>query len=381
MSTGTPYQRGIVLFSQHRYDLAEGEFRRELAEDPDHPLAHAFLALCLAEQNRNDLALQEADEAIRRDPGLAFCHYVQGRVLCDLKRLREAEDAAQEAIRLDPTDANYLGLLASVAIARRRWAEALAAAERGLALDPEHNGCINLRALALTQLGRKQEAAEALGSALADDPENALTHANQGWALLHQGDHTRALEHFREALRIDPELMWAQAGIVEALKARYLLYRIMLRFFLWMGRQSALAQWFVIIGFIFGRRILANLASQYPALAPILGPLLILSFAFLLLTWISSPLFNLLLRLNRFGRLALSRAQRIESTWIGLCFVPAALFFVADLVHSTDLTYFGMTYFGFLLLPMAMTFHQPPGTPAAWRRPTPPSWPSWACPC
>jgi hypothetical protein len=32
-------------------------------------------------------------------------------------------------------------------------------------------------------------------------------------------------------------------------------------------------------------------------------------------------------------------------------------------VHSTDLTYFGMTYFGFLLLAMAMTFHQSPGTP------------------
>ena len=112
------------------------------------------------------------------------------------------------------------------------------AAERGLAIDPEHNVCTNLRAMALVQLGRKDEAAETLGSALANDPENALTHANQGWALLHQGDHQRALEHFREALRIDPELEWAQAGIVEALKAQYLIYRLMLRFFLWMGRQS-----------------------------------------------------------------------------------------------------------------------------------------------
>ena len=92
--------------------------------------------------------------------------------------------------------------------------------------------------MALVQLGRKDEAQQTLGSALANDPENALTHANQGWALLHRGDHAKALEHFREALRIDPELDWARAGIVEALKARHLIYRVMLRFFLWMGRQS-----------------------------------------------------------------------------------------------------------------------------------------------
>ena len=182
--------------------------------------------------------------------------------------------------------------------------------------------------MALVQLGRKDEAAATLGSALADDPENALTHANQGWALLHRGDHARALEHFREALRIDPELEWARAGIVEALKARHLIYRLMLRFFLWMGRQSRVAQWVVILGFVFGRKILADLRAVPSGWRRSSCPMLALSFAFLLLTWISSPLFNLLLRFNRFGRLALSREQRIESSWIGGCFLLAALFFV-----------------------------------------------------
>src|SRR5262249_4777977 len=228
---------------------------------------------------------------------------------------------------------------------------------------PEHAGCTNLRAMVLVQLGRKEEAAQALGSALAKDPENAVTHANQGWALLHRGDHLGALEHFREALRIDPELEWARARIAEALKARYLIYRMMLRFFLWMGRQSTVAQWVVILGFVFGRRVLAGLARSNPALAPFLWPLLMLTFAFLLLTWIASPLFNLLLRLNRFGRLALSREQRIASNWIGGCFLLAAAFFVADTVHGTLLTEIGMVYFGLLLLPLAGTFAQPPGNP------------------
>jgi tetratricopeptide (TPR) repeat protein len=359
----TSLQRGIVLYNQSRYDLADREFRRELAEAPDNAMAHAFLALCLSEQDRHDEALHEAGEAVRLEPDEAFGHYVRGRVLHQQDRLKEAEAAAREAIRLDPDDADYHGLLAAVEMGRRRWAAALEAAERGLALDPEHDACTNLRAMALVQLGRKDDAAGTLGSALARDPENALTHANQGWALLHQGDHQRALEHFREALRIDPELEWARAGIVEALKARYLLYRLMLRFSLWIGRQSTLAQWVIILGFVFGRRALANLARTNPALAPFLWPILALTFAFLLLTWIASPLFNSLLRFNRFGRLALSREQRIASNWIGGCFVLAAVCFVTFLVKSTALNIFGMMYFGFLLMPLSVTFGLGRGKP------------------
>jgi tetratricopeptide (TPR) repeat protein len=357
----TAYQRGIVLFSQHRYDLADREFRQALAESPDDGMAHGFLALCLLHQDRKDEALHEADEAVRHEPDQAFCHNVRGTILGDLERYTEAAASAEEAIQLDPDESDHFGLMASVELGRRRWAEALEAAEHGLSLDPQDMRCINIRALALLQLGRKDEAAEALGSALADDPENALTHASQGWTLLHQGDHVRALEHFREALRIDPELEWARLGIVEALKARYLIYRLMLRFFLWIGRQSTVAQWVVILGFVFGRSLLASLARAYPPLKPFIGPVLALSFAFLLLTWIASPLFNLLLRLNRFGRLALSRDQRIASNWIGACFVLAVTFFVASMVKVSLLTIFGTLYFGFLLMPLAVTFGREPG--------------------
>jgi tetratricopeptide (TPR) repeat protein len=359
----TAITRGIILFQQSRYDLADREFRRELADEPDNPMAHAFLALCLAQRNAHDEAMREADEAIRLDPGQPFCHHVRGAVLAERGKYKEAQVAVEEAIRLDPMNAEYLGLLANIEFHRRHWAEALDAAGRGLALDPEHAVCTNLRAMALVQLGRGEEAAETLGSALANDPENALTHANQGWALLHRGDHVRALEHFREALRLDPELEWARVGIVEALKARYFVYRVMLRFFLWMGRQSSAAQWLFILGFIFGRQMLAALTKSHPALEPVLTPLILLSSGFLLLTWISSPLFNLLLRLNRFGRLALSRDERVASSWIGACFIFAVGAFVAYLIDPHPARQFPIMYFGLLLLPLAVTFTQAPGRP------------------
>ena len=359
----TAFQRGLVLFQQNRQDLADREFRQELSQDPDNATAHAFLALCLTELNKHDEALAEAGEAVRLEPDTAFSHYVRGWVLFGRKQFREAEAAVQEAIRLEPFDANALGLLANIAIARHRWSDALEAAERGLAIDAEHATCLNLRALALVQLGRKAEAAATLGSALADDPENALTHANQGWAYLHQGDHARALEHFREALRIDPELEWARVGIVESLKARHLFYRLMLRFLLWMGRQTRVVQFGFLFALIFGQTVLKQVGDAVPAFKPFITPVLGLVFGFLLMTWVASPLFNLLLQLNKFGRLALSTEQKVESLSIGGCFGLAAAAFAANCVVTTDLSFFGMYYFGLLLLPLAVMFRMPAGRP------------------
>jgi tetratricopeptide (TPR) repeat protein len=357
------FERGHILFGQKRFDLAAAEFRRVLSEDPDHPFAHALLALCLGRTGQREESLREADEAVRLAPDNPFCHFVRGHGLLEADRTREAEEAARTAIELDPGDADFRDLLARIEIHRRQWARALEAADAGLALDPTHDSCLNLRAMALVQLGRKDEAVQTLGSSLADDPENALTHANQGWAYLHQSEPDKALEHFREALRLDPELEWARVGIIEALKARHRVYRVMLAFFLWMGRKSQAAQWAILLGFVFGRMLLRGLARSYPALAPFVIPILVLTFAFMLMSWIASPLFNLVLRFNRFGRMALSREETVASTWIGGCFIVAAAAAVLSFTAGWDLAWFSMIFFGLMLLPLAMTFNQAAGKP------------------
>ena len=177
-----------------------------------------------------------------------------------------------------------------------------------MSIDPQHAGCVNLRAIALVRLGRKAEAAQTIDAALSRDPHNAVTHANQGWALLHQGQHRQALEHFRQgAMRINPELDWARAGMVEALKARHLIYRLMLRYFLWMSRLNRRAQWGLVVGAYLAYQVLIWAGRAEPRLRPIVWPLAIGYVAFVYLTWIAMPLFDLLLRLNRFGRHAVSR--------------------------------------------------------------------------
>jgi tetratricopeptide (TPR) repeat protein len=319
------FERAQMLLAQERYELAAKELRQELTTNPDNPFAHSLLALCLSELKQPEQALAEARLGVSHGPHLAFSHYILAKVLSGLERSAEAARAAEEAVRLDPDDADNFALLSAIKLEQREWAAALEAAEYGIEINPEHTGCANLRAMALVKLGRKAEAGATIHATLALDPENALTHANQGWAYLHQSKPKEALEHFKAALRIDPELEWARDGMIEALKSRYLIYRWMLRYFLWMARLSEKAQWGFIIGVYFAQRLLRSTANASPELAPILWPLLILLFLFIYLTWTADSIFNLLLRLNPFGRLLLNRAQIIASNWTGGLLAATAL--------------------------------------------------------
>lgn len=357
-------ERALLLYQQSRHELAEGELRQALAADPHDPFAHALLALCLNEREKFDAATTEARQAIHLGPDFPFAHYAHARVLYDRNRHPEALAAIQEAIRLDSTDADYFSLLGSIHFDEQRWREALNAAEQGLQFDPEHVGCTNLRAMALVKLGRKAEAGATIDAALAKNPDNALTHANQGWTLLEKGEPKKALEHFREALRLDPENEWARHGIVEALKARNLIYAVMLKYFLWMSKLSGRAQWGIILGGYFGNQLLGGLARSTPGLAPWVLPLRILYLAFAVLTWTAYPIFNLLLRLNRFGRLALTSEQTVESNWVGASLFLAlvslggcfALGFESPWVMS-------LAVFGLLLLPLSGLFRCAVGWP------------------
>jgi tetratricopeptide (TPR) repeat protein len=343
--------------------MAERELRGALGGDPHDPAAHALLGLCLVQRRQFEEATREAGEGIRLAPGWAFPHYVMALVLADRNQLQAAEQAAQEAIRLDPANANYLAALARVRLARLDWRGALDAAEQALARDPEHVESANLRAYALVQLGRRDEAGQAIDSALARDPENAFTHANNGWARLHAGDHRAAREHFREALRLDPELDWARQGMIESLKAGNPLYGLMLRYFLWVGRLSRRAQWTVVLGGYFGFRLLGGLAADVPASRLVVVPLLVGYALFVLLTWIANPLFNLLLRLSRFGRLLLDREQLLASNIVGACLLGALLAGLAGLVAGNGWLLLAAASLGLLTIPVSAVFACDQGWP------------------
>lgn len=355
------YDRALLLFQQSRYDLAEQELQQVMAEEPANPYAHALLALCHCERKDHAAAIREAEEAIHLGPDVSFGHYALAYTLYCRDRLREAEVAISQALELDPSDPYYYSLLASIHFDQWRWQDALEAAEQGLAIDAEHAGCTNLRAMALIKLGRRAEAGAVLGDALRRDPEDAATHANQGWTLLEQRQPEKALEHFREALRLDPNSEWAREGIIEALKARHFLYRQMLRYFLWMSRLTGLARWGAVLGVLIVPQVLISLLP--PALAPLGGVLFFCFLAFVFLTWTADPLFNLLLRLNRLGRLALTREQFWASNCVGFCLLLALVALVLAVSVKDGFVLVALVS-AWLVLPVAGTFK----SLAGWRR-------------
>ena len=195
-------------------------------------------------------------------------------------------------------------------------------------------------------------------------PDNAVTHANRGWTLLEGGDRKKALEHFKESLRLDPTGDWARAGIVEALKAGNPVYALMLRYFFWMSRLSGRAQWAVILGGYFGSRLVAGMGRSSPELRPWILPLQIAYVAFALLTWLADPICNLLLRLNRYGRLALSSEQLASSNWVGGCLLLSLLGLPLWVLGNYAFQYLvaSLVFFG-LSLPIASIWRCQKGWP------------------
>ena len=341
-------ERGQLLYQQARYELAEQELRGALGQDPQHAYAHALLALTLMHRDQHKEATQEAQAAIHLAPDFAFAHYALSKVWYNRDHYDKSRAAIEEAIRLDPEDADYRFMLGAIHYDERDWGEALRCAEEGLRLDAENGSCTNLRAMALVKLGRGDEAGQTIHDALARDPENTATHANKGWALLHEGNANEALVHFREALRLNPHNEWARQGIVEAMKARNPIYSAMLRYFLWMSTLSKRQQWMVIFGGYFLSRITGLLG---------------LWALFVLMTWTAEPLFNLVLRLDTFGRLALSREQVVESNWIGGVILGSLSSLVLYFLTKQNQLLMSALVFALLIIPVAGVFRAPAGWP------------------
>jgi tetratricopeptide (TPR) repeat protein len=351
-------QRAEILIQRSRFAEAERELMQTLVVEPENPYAHAYLALCQLNRHRDQEALRFATKAVGLAPDDDYCHSMLARVYLAQDRLDVALRSIREAIRIEPEDANHHTMESAIHISRKHWARALSAAERGLSLDPENTECANFRVMALRQLGRDDEAGDALESALSRSPDNAMVHANRGWQFLKAVDQENAFASFREALRLDPQLDWARQGVVEALKARSFIYRIMLQYFFWMSRLSPRARWGVIIGGYIGYRFMLTTARKNPEVAPYLWPIMGVYIAFVLLTWISDPLFDLMLRMNRFGRLAMTDEQILASNVFGACLLLALVTALGGLLAGNNALLFSAAGIGALIIPISGSFRR-----------------------
>ncbi|HST60957.1 MAG TPA: tetratricopeptide repeat protein [Longimicrobium sp.] len=359
-----PGTRLLNLLHQHDYRSAERLLAEMLQHEPADAPTRSLRALCLAELNRWDEATAEARRAVDTEPYLAFCHWALGMVLADRRRWSEAADAAREAMELEPENGDHYALLARSFVGMQRWDDALAAADQGLEEEPDHPGCSNLRALVLQQRGRMDEAEQAFVDAAATDPENAFARAGRGWTALRRGDAVEpARAHFEHALRIDPRNEWAAEGLMTSIKARNPLYRLMLRYFLWMDGLSRGARFGIMMAGLLGYNQARRLTEVRPETAPYLYPLMGLYLLFVLLTWVADPVFDFLLRFDPQGRRMVSREREIAGTVVVSLLSVAIVLAVIGLVRGGEDALFPALMVALLVLPIAGIFRCAPGWP------------------
>ncbi len=341
---GAHLDRARLLYQQGRYRLAEQELQQELTTEPENPAAYALLSLCLDQQKQHEQALRTVQRAIGLAPERPYSHYVLAFVLCNQRRLAEAEEAVAEALRLAPENVDYRALRSRICIRGHRYQAAVDAADQGLSLDPQHLDCLNWRAMALLLLDRVPEAALTLETALATDPEDAFSFALQGWVLLESRNPAAALQRFREALRLAPDLKLARLLIVDALKARHWLYRLLRGRWAWLGALAASLS-FGLIG-----SLLLGSARLFPW-----ATLTLLLLYCLLRFYLCDVLCLLALRFDRFGHLALSPEQLRASNWLAGCLLVILVSLGGWLGFAHSAALFALMVAGFLLLMLPAT--------------------------
>ncbi|HUM47843.1 MAG TPA: tetratricopeptide repeat protein, partial [Chitinophagales bacterium] len=280
----------------------------------------------------------------------------KARISQQQEKYDEAESCLQKAIEINPQDGDYFALWASIKLTRKQFEQALELAEKSLELDPENIHGLNARSTALLKLNKKEAAFTTIEGALAEDPNNPYTHANYGWSLLEKGDHKKALVHFKEALKNDPNLPFAQSGMLEALKAKYLFYRLFLKYAFWISNLTAKYQWGVIIGFYVGFRIIREIAERNQMLQPYLIPLIVLLAFVAFSTWVINPLSNLFLRLNPYGKYLLDKREIISSNFVGFSFLLFVLGVLSYFVFGEE-KWLTIAAFGFaMMVPFGVMF-------------------------
>ncbi len=149
---------------------ADRLLRDALRQDPEHPEAHALMALVLHRQNRHWEAIREADAAIGLSPGAeAFRFKALALVGTRRPELRAAAiEAAEAAVASAPQDSRCAVVLGVALENARRFEPAEAAFRRAVELAPGSDG---VRAdLGLYLLRRnKLKAAERVAAELGPD--------------------------------------------------------------------------------------------------------------------------------------------------------------------------------------------------------------------
>jgi hypothetical protein len=128
-----------------------------------------------------------------------------------------------------------------------------------------------------------------------------------------------ALTHFKEALKNNPNNEYAKGGMLEAMKSKFPVYRYFLMLMLWLGKMKGGNQWAFIVGGYVVYRVLISY-SQKQRKSPAIFNTHHRNYipCFSISSWIFSPLMNLYLLTNTYGKFTLSEDQKQSARLVGI---------------------------------------------------------------
>lgn len=305
-----------------RWQPAEQELRELLRTSSRNADVHALLALCLVECSIFENAREEAALAIRLDKYNSLSHYARSVVALAADEIDVARVAAMEAVRLEPTRGNYFAQLAKVEFELGNWSACRRAAEQGIALAPQHAECLGLLKLSHAKLNGGGEF-DGAGESDAGESKAARELVKQGDELLTQGQPQQALEQFREATELSGDPSIAKHGIVRALKARSVFYRVLLGLtshLKYAGMGLRLTH--IIMVFV----LHAYFAGQFgpPPFLRDHGEVTLYAFSFYTAFLVcGAQVFNLVLLTSRYGRLIVTRVETMAAICVVLCIIAS----------------------------------------------------------
>lgn len=318
MSTLLSHAR--FLRERNRHEEAVASVMQHLTMQPEDP--DGFIELAL---NRMEIpgmlrtALEDARRAVGLLPAESFPMALESRILSQLDREAEALPVARAAIELDPEDPFSWTSKAIAEIGLSKWADAEQSCRQALSLDSDDETASNLLAHVLRVQGRLDESEEETRRRLARDPENSFSFANSGWAALQRGKVAEAEGYFKESLRLNPEMTYARQGLKQSYRARSAFYRGFLKWAFFLERFSEKNRTLLMIGILFGFRILRTIAAAIHPL--LLIAVVVLYFLLVFGSWLAGPVANLMVLRDPLARMSLDRGEKFEGVVVGGGFV------------------------------------------------------------
>lgn len=307
----THLQKARLLLEQNRFEDARKELQNALSIDPANSETLGLLARLYLDTNQPAEALDLLNQALALDPEEDYYVYLSSFAWYRLNNPEAAATAIAQALSMNPYHAGYFALYAFILIRQRRFTEALQKADEGLQVDASDIGCLNARSQALNKLNRTQDAIDTMQDTLAVDPENDFSHTTVGFNYLEKGKHQLAAHHFREALRINPGSLSAREGMKEALKSRIAPYRWLLQYEYWIQSKGKNMALYSVIGLFILYRLALYAATHFPAPWNYLMWVPVgLYLAFVIISWLITPLANFFLLYHPEGRYALTQREK-----------------------------------------------------------------------